>query len=156
PEALLERAAAQGYAALALTDTNSLAGAVAFAEAALRLGVRPVLGASLRRDRQRLTALSAEPAGYRSLCRIISRLHGPKAAALPALLAESAEGLHLLCDDPLLLKPPLTDAFRGRLWAEVVRPGRAESAVAGLVAACREVEVETSPLEYLSLEDEHG
>jgi DNA polymerase III alpha subunit len=135
PEALLARAAEAGYAALALTDTNSLAGAVEFYEAARGFGVRPLLGATLARDRLRLTALAAEPAGYRSLCRAVTRLRGPKPPALPQLLAECAEGLHLLCDDPHLFKPPLTDAFRGRLWAEVIRPGRSEAAEGALLEA---------------------
>ena len=44
PEALLTRAAACGYTALALTDTNNLYGAVAFTELARRQGIRPLLG----------------------------------------------------------------------------------------------------------------
>src|SRR5262249_14341330 len=128
PEQLLQRAASHGYSALALTDTNSLTGAVEFAEAAPRYGVRPILGACLRLQTQRVTALVAEPAGGRSLCRVVGRLHLRPPPTLPALLAEHAEGLHLLVDDPFVLKPPLTDAFRGRLWLEVVRPGKTEAA----------------------------
>jgi hypothetical protein len=41
PDALLRRAAEVGYDALALTDSNNLHGAVAFAEAARRHPVRP-------------------------------------------------------------------------------------------------------------------
>ncbi|HMF11839.1 MAG TPA: PHP domain-containing protein, partial [Gemmataceae bacterium] len=48
PAALLDRAAACGYTALALTDTNNLYGAMAFVEEAVRFGVRPILGACLR------------------------------------------------------------------------------------------------------------
>ena len=75
PEALLARALAGGHTSLALTDTNNLYGAVAFADAAARLGVRPILGACLRQARRRCVALVAGPAGYRNLCRVISRLH---------------------------------------------------------------------------------
>jgi DNA-directed DNA polymerase III PolC len=75
PESLLERAAACSYTALALTDTNNLYGAVAFVEQAHRHGVRPILGACLRQQRQRCVVLIAEQSGYRSLCRILSRLH---------------------------------------------------------------------------------
>src|SRR5262249_32641713 len=102
-----------GQPALVLTDTNGLAGAAGFCEAARKLGVRALVGASLRRDRQRATVLIGEPAGYRSLCRLIIPLHCGQPAALPPLLAERAEGLHLLCDDPNLFKPPLTEAFKG-------------------------------------------
>src|SRR5215472_13207481 len=80
-EALLERAAACGYGALALTDTNNLYGAVAFAEQARRQGIRPLLGACLRQHRARCVALVAERAGYRSLCRVLSRLHSAGAGA---------------------------------------------------------------------------
>ena len=52
PTALLARATAAGYAALALTDTNNLYGATAFAEEAKRPGARPLLGACLRQGRQ--------------------------------------------------------------------------------------------------------
>src|SRR5262249_37898665 len=110
PQALLQRAAECGYLALALTDTNSLTGAVEVVAAARSCAVRPILGAHLQQTSQRATALIAEPAGYRSLCRALSRLHFGKAATLAQVLAENAEGLHLLVDDPFLLKAPLTDA----------------------------------------------
>ena len=71
PTDLLERAAAAGYQSLALTDTNSLSGIVDFVEAARRYPVRPIVGACLRHQNQRATALVAEAAGYRSLCRIL-------------------------------------------------------------------------------------
>nr|WP_206323974.1 DNA polymerase III subunit alpha [Streptomyces sp. HNM0574] len=47
PEALAERAAARGMDAVALTDRDTLAGAVRFAKASARAGVRPVFGADL-------------------------------------------------------------------------------------------------------------
>jgi DNA-directed DNA polymerase III PolC len=121
PAALLERAAAYGYTALALTDTNNLYGAVAFTEQAHGYGVRPILGACLRQQRLRCVALIAERSGYRSLCRILSRLHLDPAARLPDLLCGDADGLHVLTDD-LVLAGRLREAFGPRLWLEVVRP----------------------------------
>lgn len=47
PGALAERAAERGLDALALTDRDSLAGAVRFAKACERAGVRPLFGADL-------------------------------------------------------------------------------------------------------------
>src|SRR5262245_38074948 len=76
PARLLERAAECGHTALALTDSNSLAGAGEFVEAARGHGVRPILGARLRGNGQKATVLVAEPAGWRSLCRLLSRSHG--------------------------------------------------------------------------------
>src|SRR5438309_9300513 len=116
-DTLLERAAACGYTALALTDTNNLYGAVPFTERAPGYGVRPLLGACLRQHRARCVALVAERVGYRSLCRILSRLHlggdtiscdaatpgRPSApASLAELLADNADGLHLLVSDAVL------------------------------------------------------
>jgi DNA-directed DNA polymerase III PolC len=124
PEALLQRAAACGYPALALTDSNNLYGAVAFAARAHKYGIRPHLGACLRHNRTRCVALIAEQAGYRGLCRILSRLHlAPQPVRFTELLAENAAGLHLLVEDAVLAEQ-LREAFAGRLWLEIVRPAR--------------------------------
>ena len=126
PKALLARAAACGYAALALTDSNNLYGAVAFTEAARHHGVRPILGACLRHGRQRCTVLIAEPAGYASLCLVLSRLHLAPPPSLFDLLAMNAQGLHVLADD-VEAAEHLLGAFGARLWLEVVRPPRSAS-----------------------------
>ncbi|MEV5547168.1 DNA polymerase III subunit alpha [Streptomyces sp. NPDC052309] len=47
PERLAERAAERGMDALALTDRDTLAGAVRFAKACARAGIRPLFGAEL-------------------------------------------------------------------------------------------------------------
>lgn len=47
PDALAERAAARGLDALALTDRDTLGGAVRFAKAASRAGIRPLFGVDL-------------------------------------------------------------------------------------------------------------
>src|SRR5579884_1245318 len=150
PEVLLSRAAAGGYQAVALTDANNLLGAVAFADAAVRHGVRPLLGACLRQGRTRCLALAADRGGYANLCRVLSRLHlqtdtppdrggGPpglpelqgrrgrlppqSSARLADLLRDHAGGLHVLADD-VALAARLREAFAGRLWLEVIRPRR--------------------------------
>jgi hypothetical protein len=135
PAALLECAAARGYAAVALTDTNSAAGAVEFVEAASRVGVRPVVGARLAHGNHRATALVAEPSGWRSLCRAVSRLHLAGEPNFLGLLADCAEGLHFLVSDPQLLRSPLVEKAPGRLWVEVVRPGSSPEREAALVEA---------------------
>ena len=137
PEALVDHAAACGYTALALTDTNNLYGAMKFVERAHHQGIRPILGASLCQGESRCVVLIAEQVGYRNLCRIISRLHlgtggrGQGSEVSPALptthyplstlLAENADGLHVLTGD-LALAGALREAFGSRLWLEVVRP----------------------------------
>ena len=47
PEALIERAAALGYPAVALLDADGVYGAPRFHKAALRAGIRPIIGAEL-------------------------------------------------------------------------------------------------------------
>jgi error-prone DNA polymerase len=131
PDALLARAAAGGYQAVALTDSNNLLGAAAFADGAARYGVRPLPGACLRQGRTRCVALVADRAGYANLCLVLSRLHlqtgppGHPATEPPRLLADllcdHPGGLHLLVDDAALAAR-LRRAFTGRLWLEVIRP----------------------------------
>ena len=64
--------------------------------------IRPLLGACLRQQRTRCVALVAEQTGYRSLCRILSRLHLTVDSPLADLLSENAQGLHVLVDDRVL------------------------------------------------------
>src|SRR5262249_26222801 len=132
PGLLLRRAADGGHRSMALTDVNNLYGAVAFVESAARLGVRPIVGACLRQGGERAVALAADRAGYRNLCRTISRIQMSQASRgreppesvapdLAEALRDHDEGLHLLVDEPALAEK-LCDAFRGRLWLEVIRP----------------------------------
>jgi DNA-directed DNA polymerase III PolC len=136
-QALLERAATCDYRMLALTDTNNLYGAVAFCEEAQRFNIRPLLGACLRQQRMRCVALIGEPAGYRSLCRILSRLHLADAPVhLADLLADNAPGLQVLVDDAVLAER-LREPFGNRLWLELVRPARSAQQEQELLALGR-------------------
>ena len=83
---LAARAAADGLSHLALTDTNVLYGAVAFARACRQAGVGAVLGMAITMAAPepghegeppgRLVLLACGPDGYRSLCRLSARLQG--------------------------------------------------------------------------------
>ncbi len=76
---LFERAAKLGYTALAITDECSLAGIVRAHEAALKTGLRLIVGAEFRLlEGTRLVLLVIDHAGYTNLCRIIT--HGRRAA----------------------------------------------------------------------------
>ena len=124
PAALVQRAVEAGYSAVALTDTNSLCGAVTFVDLAARAGLRPIVGAHLRHAGCQAVALVADHTGYRNLCRILSRIHldEPGTASLTELLASHADGLHVLIAD-VRLATALREVFRDRLWLEIVRPG---------------------------------
>ncbi|MER6347436.1 DNA polymerase III subunit alpha [Streptomyces sp. NPDC001595] len=126
PERLAERAAERGMDALALTDRDTLAGAVRFAKACARAGVRPLFGAelavsapepdSVRPEKRRrapvrggafvdestprVTFLARDGArGWADLCRLVTAAHAPK------LSAPSGQGAPTASDAPLLTWP---------------------------------------------------
>src|SRR6185436_7196233 len=91
PEALVDRAASLGYAAIALLDRDGVYGAPRFHTAARRAGVRPIIGAELSIEAGGagragevppfvLPVLCESQEGYRNLCRLITRmkLRAPK------------------------------------------------------------------------------
>jgi error-prone DNA polymerase len=113
PEALIERAAALGYPALALLDRDGVYGAPRFHLAAKKAGLKAIIGAELTissgmRDRGpgtpdqglrtrdqrpgtdsifRLPVLIESQAGYRNLCRLLTmaKLRAPKGEGALAL-----------------------------------------------------------------------
>lgn len=110
PEQLARRAAELGMADLALTDRNTVTGAVRFAQACAREGVRPVFGIDLAVDALappppaqrlrtparggahvvepplRITLLAQDRAGWARLCRITSAAHaGAVSGAAPVV-----------------------------------------------------------------------
>lgn len=96
-EALAARAAAEGMSHLALTDTHTLYGAVAFARACRQHGVQPIIGMEVvvaagpeptAIGPERLVLLATGPDGYRSLCRLSSSLQ-----ARPDRMRALAHGL---------------------------------------------------------------
>src|SRR5437763_11400769 len=84
PDAIIRRAAALGYPAIALLDRDGLYGAPQFYRAAKAAGLKAIVGAELTIGAQ-VTRGSGAPApwtlpvlvesveGYRNLCRLISR-----------------------------------------------------------------------------------
>ena len=88
PEALLDRAAALGMPALAVTDHDGLYGVVPFWRAARARGIRPVIGAEITLVRgSHLVLLAETQAGYANLSRLISagRLAPPDPAAAESI-----------------------------------------------------------------------
>src|SRR3954470_7493287 len=62
PEALVERAATLGYPALALLDADGVYGAPRFHRAALKAGIRPIIGAELTIGGLRPPIVGSKPA----------------------------------------------------------------------------------------------
>ncbi|MCW8380932.1 DNA polymerase III subunit alpha [Streptomyces justiciae] len=120
PERLAERAAERGMDALALTDRDTLAGAVRFAKACAKAGVRPLFGAELaveeyepvRQERRRapvrggafidestprVTFLARDGArGWADLCRLVTTVHTAADTPLLPWAENSGDGLTVL------------------------------------------------------------
>jgi len=73
PEDLVARAAELGYPALALGDRDGLYGAPRFYHAAVKAGLKAIVGAELTLDDQsRLYVLVPDRERYKNLCRMIT------------------------------------------------------------------------------------
>jgi error-prone DNA polymerase len=73
PEDLVEHAAELGYPAIALGDRDGLYGAPRFYHAAVKAGLKAIVGAELTLDDDsRLYVLVPDRARYQNLCRLIT------------------------------------------------------------------------------------
>jgi error-prone DNA polymerase len=123
PEELVERAHALGYAALALTDECSLAGAVRAHLAAKRCGLKLIFGTEVTlQDGLKLALLATDRKSYGSICSLITtgRRRGKKGSYL--LKRADVEGVQALV---LLFSGKGEDAR----WAERHFPDRTWIAV---------------------------
>jgi error-prone DNA polymerase len=119
PEALVERAAALGYPAIALLDADGVYGAPRFHKAAKQAGLKAIIGAELTIDggskKQdppyavrlwRLPVLVASADGYQNLCRLVTRMkmRAPKGEGALAIdeLDGFTSGLVALAGRPIL------------------------------------------------------
>src|SRR5690349_14785763 len=115
PEALIERAAALGYPAMALLDRDGVYGAPRFHLAAKRAGIKAIIGAELTVTVGTAAAIVRVPVlvesreGYRNLCRLVTRmkLRAPKGEGALALdeLDGHVAGLIALVGRPALSGP---------------------------------------------------
>lgn len=71
-EQRVQKAKELGFQMLALTDVESVAGAVRFVEATTKFNLKALLGATLWRQGERVVALADGPEGFSALCRILS------------------------------------------------------------------------------------
>ena len=123
PETLVDRAAMLGYPAMALLDRDGVGGVPRFHKAALAAGIKPIIGSELTirangssqgTDSQprvpvlwRLPVLVETQAGYRNLCRLVTRMkrNAPKGEGALALeeLDGQTSGLVALAGRPALM-----------------------------------------------------
>ncbi|HEX2160216.1 MAG TPA: DNA polymerase III subunit alpha, partial [Thermoleophilaceae bacterium] len=188
---LAERAAAYGQPALGLTDHGVMNGAVEHYKACRKHGIKPIIGLeayyvddrrteAVRYERNHLTLLAADDAGFRNLVKLTSAgfLEGykrGKANVDMELLDRHSEGVialtgclasrfcqRLIADNPAEARAhtdELMQVFgRDNVYFEVQKNGIAEQDKAneGIVAIAREVGrplVATGDVHYLGRED---
>lgn len=92
--AMLER----GMDSFALTDTNGVYGLNFFLQIAEEFGIAPILGAEVRKGRQRAVVLVKDDEGYRNMCRILTGLHCDENFSMVSSLREKHAGLFILTD----------------------------------------------------------
>jgi len=122
PEELIIAAKSRSMKSLALTDHNTLYGAVEFYVLALEYKIKPIIGAELDVDGSRLVLLVKDREGYRNLCRLISSGHLKgghlKFSLTTEMLLKNKEGLIVLSGgrngrlNQLLVKRDLPEAIR--------------------------------------------
>ena len=131
PESVVERAAALGYESVALTDVNSLMGIPSFVDAASKVGIRPITGATLAHPGlprlSRLVVLAGSMGGYGELCSLITQVkrleesETTSAEDFLGLLCQPCCDLRFLVED-LDWLGPLKKSHGDRVYALVVRP----------------------------------
>jgi error-prone DNA polymerase len=125
PEDLIDRAAALDYPAIALGDRDGLYGAPRFYHAALKAGVKAIVGAELTlEDDSRLYLLVPDRERYKNLCRMITASKLRPLATTPARRSKTAE------DEDTAAKYPPKDAARLAL-ADLERFGAGMICLAG-------------------------
>lgn len=87
PDEMATAAAELGHTAMALTDHDSLSGALEFAHAARAVDLQPITGAELTvvDDLERtahVTVLVRTAEGYRNLCQLITGAYSPRGLGL--------------------------------------------------------------------------
>ncbi|MBX9687068.1 MAG: error-prone DNA polymerase [Candidatus Obscuribacterales bacterium] len=92
PEELVQRAKLIGLSALALTDHDDLGGAIRFAHAAKELNLNGIIGAelSLSGD-EHLIVLAKNLAGYKNICRLITKARMSSSRGMPRLKMEDLD-----------------------------------------------------------------
>ncbi len=119
PEELVERAHELGYAALAITDECSVAGAVRAHVAAKRYGLQLVIGAEVQlASGPKLVLLAANRKGYGHLCALITR--GRTQAQKGSYRLERSDLEQGLAGCIAILIPPVSPAANSSPeWSEI-------------------------------------
>lgn len=149
PEDLVERAASEGYAALAITDECSMAGVVRAHSEAKKTGLHLLIGSEfILEDGLRLVCLAMNRNGYGNLCELITlarqrtekgtyRISRADFESCPDAphLALLPDCLVLLIPDPAQAANPSSSLLDDMRWTLSLFPGRCWAAVELLLHA---------------------
>ena len=130
PQALAEQAARLGMCSIALTDHNTLAGAIRFYTACRSVGVKPIVGCEVDlKSGGSLVLLCKDMTGYSNLCNMLTavNLAAPEGrfAVTPRELFPFRQGLICLLAEVALSQDDikaLKDMFEGSLYIELCNP----------------------------------
>ena len=87
-ENLVRQAKKLGFSKLALTDHDTLAGAIAFAAACEKENIKPILGVNFKINNSRVVVLAKNALGFSSLCRLVSLANQNLINHKPNLMSE--------------------------------------------------------------------
>ena len=126
--AIVDLAKRHELPAIALTDQHNLHGAVEFAEAAAKAGIKAIIGAELEWHGRRLCLYVENQTGYHNLCRILSRVGQDVPPALRPSAFLSDFGLLGLSDFPPTGLLAVSPAGRtGPVLPQPLLPGSVQS-----------------------------
>lgn len=111
PHDLIAAALRYGMPALALTDRDTLAGAIRFAKAAMESGITPIIGISIKflDEKNRVTLLASSNGGYSALVQLLSSINMQSEQRKPLLTQAVMEEKSELTKRLILLHGP--DSF---------------------------------------------
>ena len=75
PEKIVERASFHNFSKIALTDKDTMSGAINFVHNCMIQGITPIVGVDFNLGKSRTTVLARGKNGWRDLCRLVSSAH---------------------------------------------------------------------------------
>jgi error-prone DNA polymerase len=123
PAAVVNLAKQHGVATIALTDIGNLHGAIEFAQAAKRMGIKPIFGTELQIEQQPLLLYVESARGYHNLNRLLSAKAATAGDEEGAVATQqrrpiSKERLNSFTDGLVAVSPDsrLAELFPGRFY----------------------------------------
>ncbi len=132
---LVQRAKEYGYGAIALTDVNSMYGAVDFCKSAKQADIKAIVGVEILTHSQKAVLLAENRAGYENLCRITTARNLDSNFCLIEQLKRHSKGLICISSQQRLLKLLQEIFHRDYLFAGCKGPAPAKWARANKIAA---------------------